>query len=71
MYAKKPEQRLLKNGRPVRYICQTCNEVFNNWNHAPNCPICLSSDMSNLVVLYLEDDFERTEWLELIEFTAG
>jgi len=71
MYAKKSNKKLLSNGLPIRYQCQGCAEIFNTFNIEPTCPHCFCSGRSNLIVLYLEDDVERTQWLELVEFSAG
>jgi hypothetical protein len=71
MYAKISSIKTLKNGRPVRYQCQCCDEVFNITVGDPTCPYCSSTGRNNLIVLYIEDDVERAEWLELIDFSAG
>lgn len=68
MYAKSKE---LKRRIPVRYQCQDCEEFFTARASAQACPSCGSHDKSNLIVLHMEDDIETTEWLELVDFSAG
>lgn len=68
MYAKSKE---LKRRIPVRYQCQDCEEFFSAKASAQHCPSCFSQDRSNLIILHMEDDIETTEWLELIDFSAG
>lgn len=71
MYAKKANQKLLSNGLPVRYQCQSCAEIFSTFNIEPTCPYCFCSGCTNLIVLYLEDDVDKTQLLDLIDFSAG
>lgn len=61
----------LKKTLPVSYQCQDCEEFFSAKDGAAECPACLSMDRSNLVVLHMEDDLDRIEWLELVDFAAG
>lgn len=68
MYAKSKE---LKRRIPVRYQCQDCEVFFSAKANAQHCPSCFSQDRSNLIILHMEDDIETTEWLELIDFSAG
>lgn len=68
MYAKSKE---LKKRIPVRYQCQECDDIFFARVAAHQCPSCFSSEKSNLIILYMENDSEQTEWLELVDFSAG
>lgn len=70
MYAKK-KTTLLSNGLPVRYQCQGCAEIFHSLIIEPTCPYCEVSGRNNLITMYLEDDVDRTQWLDLIDFSAG
>lgn len=68
MYAEKIS---LRPQLPISYQCQNCDRHFRARDNARRCPHCGSTDRSNLVVLYLEEDSERAEWLELVDFSAG
>lgn len=56
---------------PTTYMCQACGESFDTCNNTPDCNVCYSTGENNLIVLYLENDLERSEWLDLIDFSAG
>lgn len=68
MYAevKQPRRR-----HSVIYQCQCCEERFDARDIAQICPACFSTDRSNLVILHMEEDEERAEWLALVDFSAG
>lgn len=61
----------LKKTLPVKYQCQDCEELFSAEDRADKCPNCFSMDRGNLVILHMEDDQDRIEWLELVDFSAG
>ena len=61
----------LKKNLPVGYQCQDCEEFFSERDSEVHCPNCYSKDRSNLIILHMEDDQDRVEWLELIDFAAG
>ena len=56
---------------PVKYQCQDCEEFFSVDDHAAKCPNCFAMHRSNLIILHMEDDQDRIEWLELVDFSAG
>lgn len=60
-----------KKSLPIKYQCQGCEEFFSARDSAAKCPNCFSMDRSNLVILHMEDDQDRIEWLELVDFSAG
>lgn len=55
----------------VIFQCQECEESFRASDTAKHCPYCFSTDRSNLVILHLEEDEERAQYLELVDFAAG
>lgn len=69
MYAKSSIKP--KKNRPIGYQCQDCEEFFSAKERAVHCPSCFSRDRSNLIILHMEDDHDRVEWLELVDFSAG
>lgn len=68
MYAHK---NIARRNPPILFQCQNCEEHFSATDSARNCPYCLSSERSNLVILHMEEDEQRSEWLELVDFSAG
>jgi len=68
MYARPLKSR---KSLPVGYQCQDCDVFFSAKDSAAKCPNCFSIDRSNLVILHMEDDQDRIEWLELVDFAAG
>ena len=68
MYAR---AKTAERGLPVLYQCQDCQESFSATDRAQHCPYCLSENRSNLLILHLEEDEERAEWLDLVDFSAG
>lgn len=71
MYAKESRKRTVVRRIPTTYLCQVCGETFNSCINCPDCNFCFSTGKSNLIVLYMENDFERAEWLDLVDFSAG
>lgn len=68
MYAKavKPRKTL-----PIMYQCQNCEDMFAVRDSASHCPYCFSNDRTNLIILHMEEDNDRAEWLDMIEYSAG
>ncbi|MBX9670759.1 MAG: hypothetical protein K2X93_24370 [Candidatus Obscuribacterales bacterium] len=67
MYATKQSRKSL----PIKYQCEDCEETFHARDGAKHCPFCYSMEKSNLIILHMEEDAERVEWLELVDFSAG
>jgi Zn finger protein HypA/HybF involved in hydrogenase expression len=55
----------------IMYECLNCENTFVRTNNTACCPVCLSQNRSNLVIIHMEEDAERAEWLELVDFSAG
>ncbi len=56
---------------PILYECQACEQEFWTRELTQHCPECLSTDKTNLVVLHLEEDSDRAEWLQFVDVPAG
>jgi hypothetical protein len=56
---------------PLMYLCQICEISFGAQDSAQSCPECFSTDRSSLVILHMEEDQARAEWLELVDVCAG
>lgn len=71
MYARSITPVANKTKASILYQCLDCEEIFHALEKAQACPACQSKSRSNLVIIHMEDDAERSEWLSLIEFSAG
>jgi predicted Zn-ribbon and HTH transcriptional regulator len=64
-----------KKSQPNLYLitqqCQDCDGFVRGLDIAEECPDCRSTEAGNLVVLYMEEDSDRSEWLQLVDFSAG
>lgn len=68
MYARKLSQPRLY---PITQQCQECDELFSGSEVAEECPECHAGETDNLIVLHMEEDSDRREWLQLVDFSAG
>ena len=55
----------------VIFYCQECEASFKATDTARHCPYCESKERDNLVILHLEENEERAQYLQLIDFSAG
>lgn len=61
-----------KTGKlPILYQCQACERTFWSKDLVYHCPQCSSADKRNLVILHMDEDAEQSEWLSLLDLTAG
>lgn len=55
----------------VIFYCQECEENFTAKDSAKHCPYCNSQERNNLVILHLEENEERAQYLQMVDFSAG
>ena len=70
--AKEDAMFAKKSGKlPLLYQCQACEQTFWARDIVFRCPQCSSVDRRNLIILHMDEDAEQSEWLSLLDLTAG